>query len=118
MKKFAANLFLFGGLLILMAVVLPCSYVRAADKPEYWIVDKTWDSITISVTFTSDSEYNMVSLSSPYDSSEGSDSDIMFSKGTYRYTFISKYYGNQYQFVKLYLDKMEGLRKRSNIIIN
>ncbi|MCI9539264.1 MAG: hypothetical protein HFG35_13545 [Eubacterium sp.] len=110
MKKFAANLFLFGGLFILLAVVLPCTHVRAADKPEYWIVDKTWDSITISVTFTLDSEYNMVSLSSPYDLSESSDSDIMFSKGTYRYTFknlknpgslyfITIYYGDN-QFFK------------------
>lgn len=105
MKKFATNLFLFGGLLILLAVVLPCSYVRAADRPSYSIVNKTWDSITISVTFTSDSEYNMVSLTSLYDSSESSVSDIMFSKGTYKYTFknlknpgalyfITIYYGN------------------------
>ncbi len=88
-----------------MTVVLPCSYVRAADRPSYSIVNKTWDSITISVTFTSDSEYNMVSLSSPYDSSESSVSDTMFSKGTYKYTFnnlknpgalyfITIYYGN------------------------
>ena len=35
----------------------------------------------------------------------------------FSYAF-SKYYGNQYQFVKLYLDKMAGLRKRSNVIVD
>ena len=126
MKKFATNLFLFGGLLILLAVVLPCSYVRAADRPSYSIVNKTWDSITISVTFTSDSEYNMVSLTSLYDSSESSVSDIMFSKGTYKYTFknlknpgalyfITIYYGNN-QFCRQALSR-EPIINFMNLIL-
>lgn len=88
MKKCAANLILLGGLFVLLVVVLPCSYVQAAsDMPEYEIVDSTWDTITIKVTFTSNSQYNRVEIYDQYNSGATSISPIMYSKGTYTYTF-------------------------------
>lgn len=113
MKKFAANLFLFGGLLILMAVVLPCSYVKAeSDMPEYEIVSSTWDTITIRVTFTSASQYNKVSIYDQYNSGATSTSPVMYSKGTHTYTFrnlskpdaqyyVTIFYGNGQSNVEL-----------------
>lgn len=104
---------LLGGLLIVFTFVFHSFCSQAADKPICQIEEKTWKSITISVTFQSDSEYNRVSLSSPYDSSENSTSDIMYLKGTYTYTFdnlknpgalyfITIYYGdNEFRIIDI-----------------
>lgn len=86
MKKYL-NIIFLGSLFLLMAFVLPSTNAKAADTPTYEILDKTWNSITIKITFTTTSEYNRVELYNPYDSKGNSTSYNMYTKGTYTYTF-------------------------------
>lgn len=87
MRRCFVFLYGCGVVLFLLAVFSPCSRARAAEKPTYYLDERTWDSITMCVTFTSDSAYNRMKLTSSSDSSENSVSDVMYSKGKYFYTF-------------------------------